>query len=220
MSFEEGSVFPMAMATSLIALIVCLGIQKPTSSVIPQESGLLIWGASSSVGTSALQLARNMGFKVFATASPAHHQSLKSLGALEVFDYHDSSVIDKIVVAAKVVAEQLGKRSSKLLCKTRPIKSSDQKTEIFRFTDLPPEIRDMVYKIYFTNSSGKKPGLLLAFKIDGVKVKGDFYNAAKQVYYTVNNWDFSIIDCLKNSILGNMDQVHVKMIRKMSIQIP
>lgn len=48
-----------------------------------------------------MQLAQNMGFKVFATASPAHHQSLKSLGALEVFDYHDSSVIDKIVVAAK-----------------------------------------------------------------------------------------------------------------------
>lgn len=101
MSFEEGSVFPMAMATPLIALNVCLGIQKPTGSVIPQKSGLLIWGASSSVGTSALQLARNMGFKVFATASPAHHQSLKSLEALEVFDYHDSSVIDKIVVAAK-----------------------------------------------------------------------------------------------------------------------
>lgn len=101
MSFEEGSVFPMAMATSLIALIVCLGIPKPTRSVIPQKSGLLIWGASSSIGTSALQLARNMGFKVFATASPAHHQSLKSLGALEVFDYHDSSVIDKIVAAAK-----------------------------------------------------------------------------------------------------------------------
>jgi NADPH:quinone reductase-like Zn-dependent oxidoreductase len=101
MSFEEGSVFPMAMATSLIALHVCLGIPKPTGSIAPQQSGLLIWGASSSVGTSAVQLARNLGFKVFATASPAHHQTLKSLGAFEVFDYHDSSVVDKIVAAAK-----------------------------------------------------------------------------------------------------------------------
>ncbi|PMD45681.1 GroES-like protein [Hyaloscypha variabilis F] len=88
MSFEEGSVFPMAMATSVIALH-------------SQESGLLIWGASSSVGISALQLARNLGFKVFATASPTHYQTLKSLGAFEVFDYHDSSVVDKIVAAAK-----------------------------------------------------------------------------------------------------------------------
>jgi NADPH:quinone reductase-like Zn-dependent oxidoreductase len=101
MSFEEGSVFPMAMATSAIALFVCLGIPRPTGSIAAQKSGLLIWGASSSVGISALQLARNLGFKVFVTASLAHHQTLKSLGAFEVFDYHDSSVVDKIVAAAK-----------------------------------------------------------------------------------------------------------------------
>ena len=100
-SFEEGSVFPMAMATSLIALHVCLGISKPTGSVTSQETGILIWGASSSVGMSSVQLARDFGFKVFATASPAHHQTLKSLGAFEVFDYHDSSIVDKIVAAAK-----------------------------------------------------------------------------------------------------------------------
>jgi len=101
MSFEEGSVFPMAMATSVIALHVCLGIPKPTGNITAQKSGLLIWGASSSVGTSALQLARKLGFKIFVTASPAHHQNLKSLGAFEVFDYRDSSVVDKIVVSAK-----------------------------------------------------------------------------------------------------------------------
>jgi NADPH:quinone reductase-like Zn-dependent oxidoreductase len=61
----------------------------------------LIWGASSSVGTSTLQLANNLGFKVFATASPAHHKTLKSLGAFEVFDYHDSAVVQRIVAAAK-----------------------------------------------------------------------------------------------------------------------
>ena len=101
MSFEEGSVFLMAMATSLISFMVNLGIPKPSESITPQESGLLIWGASSSVGTCALQLAKNLGFKVFATASPAHHQTLKSLGAFEVFDYHDSAVVEKIVAAAK-----------------------------------------------------------------------------------------------------------------------
>ncbi|KAE9363629.1 putative alcohol dehydrogenase [Stipitochalara longipes BDJ] len=101
MSFEEGSVFPMAMATSLITLMVNLGIPRPSGSITPQQSGFLIWGASSSVGTSAVQLAKNMGFKVFATASPAHHQNLKSLGAFEVFDYHDSAVVEKIVAAAK-----------------------------------------------------------------------------------------------------------------------
>jgi NADPH:quinone reductase-like Zn-dependent oxidoreductase len=79
MSFEEGSEFPMAMAASVIALHVCLGIPRPTGSVVAQTSGLLIWGASSSVGISALQLARNLGFKVFATASLTHYQTLKQL---------------------------------------------------------------------------------------------------------------------------------------------
>ena len=101
MSFEEGSIFPMAMATSLISFMVNLGLPKPSGSITAQESGLLIWGASSSVGTSALQLAKNLGFKVFATASPAHHKTLKSLGAFEVFDYHDSAVVERIVAAAK-----------------------------------------------------------------------------------------------------------------------
>ncbi|CZR66811.1 related to NADPH:quinone reductase and related Zn-dependent oxidoreductases [Phialocephala subalpina] len=102
MSFEQGSVFPMAMATSAMALFTNLRIPLPKSSIAPQNSGFLIWGASSSVGTAAVQLARNLGFKVFATASQTHHQYLKSLGAFEVFDYHDSDVVSKIVASAKM----------------------------------------------------------------------------------------------------------------------
>ncbi len=101
MSFDEGSVFPMAMASSAIALFFCLGVSRPTGPVTPQKSGLLVWGASSSVGTAAVQLAKNLGFKVFATSSLAHHNYLKSLGAFEVFDYHESSVKEKIISSAK-----------------------------------------------------------------------------------------------------------------------
>jgi NADPH:quinone reductase-like Zn-dependent oxidoreductase len=101
MSFEEGSTFPMAFATSAIALYANLDIPRPGGSVQAQGSGILIWGAASSVGTAAIQLARLSGFKVFATASPTHHQYLKSLGAFEVFDYRDPDVVSKIVTAAK-----------------------------------------------------------------------------------------------------------------------
>ncbi|KAK0129059.1 hypothetical protein ONS95_001000 [Cadophora gregata] len=101
MSFEEGSVFPMAVATSGMALFVDLAIPLPTQPITPQSSGLLIWGASSSVGTTTVQIAKNLGFKVFATASPTHHAYLKSLGAFEVFDYRDPSVVEKIVSAAQ-----------------------------------------------------------------------------------------------------------------------
>ena len=104
MTFEQGSVFPMAMATAAIALFVTLGIpqalaqddaaQKPTSA-------LLVWGAASSVGASTVQLARSMGLTVFATASPQHHGWLKQLGATEVVDYHDEDVVAKLAEAAK-----------------------------------------------------------------------------------------------------------------------
>jgi NADPH:quinone reductase-like Zn-dependent oxidoreductase len=101
MSFEEGSVFPMAMATAAVAFFTCMSIPRPIGLVKPQESGMLIWGASSSVGTSALQLAKTLGFKVSATASPAHHSYLKSLGAFEVFDYRSPTVVEDIIAAAK-----------------------------------------------------------------------------------------------------------------------
>ncbi|KAF8859473.1 putative alcohol dehydrogenase [Acephala macrosclerotiorum] len=103
MSFEQGSVFPMSMATSAIALFICLNIPRPITPITPQDSGILIWGASSSVGNSAVQLAQNLGFKVFATASAAHHEILKALGAFQVFDYRSSSVVADIVSAAKQV---------------------------------------------------------------------------------------------------------------------
>jgi len=101
MSFEEGSVFPMAMATAAVAFFTCMSIPRPIGSIKPQESAMLIWGASSSVGTSALQLAKTLGFKVFATASPAHHSFLKSLGAFEVFDYRSPTVVEDIIAAAQ-----------------------------------------------------------------------------------------------------------------------
>ena len=101
MSFEEGSIFPMAFATSAIAFYGKLGLPRPGGPVQQQKDGLLIWGAASTVGTAGIQLARNSGYKVFATASPAHHGYLKTLGAFAVFDYMDPDVISNIVAAAK-----------------------------------------------------------------------------------------------------------------------
>ena len=104
MTFEQGSVFPMAMATAAIALFVDLGIPQALAqgnAVQKPSSALLVWGAASSVGASAVQLARSMGLTVFATASPQHHRWLKELGAAEVFDYHDSDVVAKLTEAAK-----------------------------------------------------------------------------------------------------------------------
>lgn len=100
-SFEDGATIPMAFATSAIALYGNLELPRPGSSIQQQVRGLLVWGAASSVGTAAINLAKFSGLKIFATASPTHHQYLKSLGAFAVFDYKDLDVISKITAAAE-----------------------------------------------------------------------------------------------------------------------
>lgn len=57
---------------------------------------LLVWAASTSVGQFAVQFARLAGYHVIATASPANHSYLKELGAVDLYDYKDSSTPEKI----------------------------------------------------------------------------------------------------------------------------
>lgn len=72
-----------------------------------KAEALLLWGASSSVGTMGVQTARLLRedrssfAAVYATASVANHKYVSSLGADRVFDYKDPRVVDTIVSAAR-----------------------------------------------------------------------------------------------------------------------
>ncbi|KUL91108.1 hypothetical protein ZTR_00778 [Talaromyces verruculosus] len=103
LSYEDGATFPMAFATAAVAYFERLGIARPVSvsSTEAQQSGILVWGASSSTGSAGVQLAKELGFKVFATASPKNHEYLKSLGADAVVDYRDPDVVSKLAQLAK-----------------------------------------------------------------------------------------------------------------------
>lgn len=101
MSFEEGSVFPMGFATAAIAFFVDLDYPRPPITVKTEDSALLVWGGSSSVGCSAIQIGKAIGLKIFATASPSNFEYVKSLGATAVFDYRDPNVVSNILEAAE-----------------------------------------------------------------------------------------------------------------------
>lgn len=80
---------------------------EQTNNMAKREA-LLIWGASSSVGTMGVQTARllredsNSSFAaVYATSGLANKSYVRSLGADRVFDYKDSQVVDAIVSAAR-----------------------------------------------------------------------------------------------------------------------
>lgn len=100
LSFREAATMPMAVETTMAGWY-SIGISKEHSVTAEEKQGLLVWGGSSSVGTAAVQIAKDMGFVVYSTASTKHHDYVKSLGASKVFDYKDTDVVDQIVKAAK-----------------------------------------------------------------------------------------------------------------------
>ncbi|PYH94362.1 alcohol dehydrogenase [Aspergillus ellipticus CBS 707.79] len=70
---------------------------------------LLIWGASSGVGLTALQLARASGIHpILVTASPSRHDLLRSLGATHCFDYQSPTVVADIKAATADAPLQYG----------------------------------------------------------------------------------------------------------------
>ncbi|KAJ5099480.1 zinc-binding oxidoreductase-like protein CipB [Penicillium argentinense] len=97
-SFVEGSVFPMAALTSWCGWLWA-GISP--SSPPSQKEGVFVWGASSSMGTFAVQEAKLMGYTVYATAGAQHHEYIKGLGAARVFDYKNEDILGQMVNSAK-----------------------------------------------------------------------------------------------------------------------
>lgn len=103
MSYEDAAVLPLALYTAACGLFQKdhLALQYP--SVAPQPTGktLLIWGGSTSVGSNAIQLASASGYEVITTSSPRNFPYVRRLGASQVFDYHEKTVVADIIEALK-----------------------------------------------------------------------------------------------------------------------
>jgi len=98
-SFEEASTFGVGLLTAVLGINDNFGIPLPSTNPQSKYANefFLVWGASSSVGSFAVQIAALSGFKVIATASKKNFDLVKSCGALEVFDYSSSDVVEQIV---------------------------------------------------------------------------------------------------------------------------
>ena len=101
MTFEEASVLPLSISTAAAGLYQehLLRLPLPTENPQPAESSILVWGGSSSVGSSAIQLALASGVSVVSTASCRNFDFVKGLGAESVFDYKSPNIIDHLVKA-------------------------------------------------------------------------------------------------------------------------
>ena len=89
MSFEEAAAFPLVAETSYTMLIDRANIQKGEI--------VFIWGASSGVGSMAIQIAKAMGCKVLTAVGNAQKgEFAEKLGADIIVNYKDDDII-KIV---------------------------------------------------------------------------------------------------------------------------
>jgi len=97
LSFESTSTIPMNMTTAGQAFkdIGFPLIEEGTITSLGNKF-LLIWGASSTVGSYAVQLGALNGFDVIATCSPHNFDWVKSLGAKYTLDYNDKNVAKNI----------------------------------------------------------------------------------------------------------------------------
>lgn len=100
-TFNEGAVLPMAVYTAWAGMLT-LGLPVgPSSYKAPANNGIIVWAGATTVGNAAIQVARELGFVIYTTASPKHHEHLKSLGVTRAFDYKAEGLKQAILSAAK-----------------------------------------------------------------------------------------------------------------------
>ncbi len=101
MTFEEAATVPIGGITALRLLRQC-GLK--------QNDNVLVYGASGSVGTFAVQIVKALGGTVTAVCSTANVQLMKELGADEVIDYKTTD-FTKHSSRFDIVLDAVGKTS-------------------------------------------------------------------------------------------------------------
>lgn len=103
LSYEKAVVLPLAISTAAAGLYQKGFLEVPYPTVHPKSSGktILVWGGSSSVGSTTIQLAVASGLEVVTTSSKKNLDYVKSLGAKHAFDHSSDSVVGDILDVLK-----------------------------------------------------------------------------------------------------------------------
>lgn len=104
-SYERASVLPLCLSTAATGLFVdkYLGLRLPSLDNYQQHNDagdvVLVWGASTAVGMNAVQLLTAAGYRVVATAGKHNFDTVRSLGAVDIYSYSSKTAVRDIVNA-------------------------------------------------------------------------------------------------------------------------
>ena len=100
-AYEDAAVLPLGINTAASCLFMdeTLGLKAPSIDGTKASQGktLLVWGASSSIGSCGVQMATHAGYEVVGVASKRNHEMVKVLGASMCFDQSDPTLVDDVV---------------------------------------------------------------------------------------------------------------------------
>jgi NADPH:quinone reductase-like Zn-dependent oxidoreductase len=112
-SFEGAAGLVIAASTAYEGIVDRLNL-------LPAET-IIITSAAGGVGSVAVQIAAAIGARVIAVASAANHEYVRSLGAGDVFDYHDSgwpdALRDVVPGGADVLFDSIGSETGQAALK-------------------------------------------------------------------------------------------------------
>ena len=114
---ESAAVLPLSISTAAAGLYLkaTLGLRYPVltdnnrhgHSRLQTSATLLLWGGSSSVGSSVIQFASASGYKVVTTASPSNYSYCKNLGATYVLDYHNPDIVSIVIAVLRAAGTDI-----------------------------------------------------------------------------------------------------------------
>ncbi|KAJ6518345.1 hypothetical protein C8R47DRAFT_1232499, partial [Mycena vitilis] len=105
LALDAAATIPDNFITAFYTIFDQLALPIPTSFLAAtpppiHETPILVYGAGATAGQYAVQLLRAAGYNnISATASPAHHEYLRSLGATHVFDYRSPTLAAEVAKA-------------------------------------------------------------------------------------------------------------------------
>lgn len=100
LSFEEAAAVPLAGLTAYQCVVEALDVRA--------GDRVLVHAAAGGVGQFAVQIARSRGAEVIGTASPKHHDYLRSLGCARVIDYHAGPISQQLGGKVDAVVDLIG----------------------------------------------------------------------------------------------------------------